>query len=77
MATKPWAVEISKYGISTMYEYTNDIGHATQVLWAETLTDTDRHNQEVQQWLDYGCVPILSTRKRHWFTDVQRRKYIV
>ncbi|KAK6741455.1 hypothetical protein RB195_009362 [Necator americanus] len=30
MATKPWAVEISKYGISTMYEYTNDIGHATQ-----------------------------------------------
>ncbi|ETN83405.1 SCP-like protein [Necator americanus] len=37
-ATKPWADEIAKYGISALNEYRDEIGHATQVLWAETLT---------------------------------------
>ncbi|KAK6749984.1 hypothetical protein RB195_002158 [Necator americanus] len=37
-ATKPWADEIAKYGLSAMNEYRSDIGHATKVLWAETLT---------------------------------------
>ncbi|KAK6749988.1 hypothetical protein RB195_002160 [Necator americanus] len=37
-ATKPWADEIANYGISAMNEYRSAIGHATQVLWAETLT---------------------------------------
>ncbi|ETN68351.1 SCP-like protein [Necator americanus] len=38
MATKPLADEIAEYGMSALNEYRDEIGHATQVLWAETLT---------------------------------------